>query len=79
MLQLVLLIGLLDVELRLELELLALFQHFEVLGRVLDDVRWLVAQHLPGEVVQDLLEAGRHRVLLKVFAGHWQLYKKEAY
>lgn len=68
--QLVLLVLLADVELGVKLELLALLQHLEILGGVLDDVGGLVAQHLPREVSQDLLEACGHWVLLQVLAGH---------
>lgn len=68
--QLVLLVLLADIELGIELKLLALLQHLEVLGGILYDVGWLIPKHLPSEVGQDLLEARRHRVLLQILARH---------
>jgi hypothetical protein len=50
-LQLVLTIVFLHVELRFILEFLALIEHLEVLGGILDDVGWLVTKHLTSEVV----------------------------
>lgn len=54
--ELVLLVILLHIVLGVELRSLPLFEHFEVLSRVLDDVGGLVAEDLAGEVGKDLLE-----------------------
>lgn len=37
---------------------------------ILDDVLGLVSQNLPGEIRENLLEAGRDRELLQIFARH---------
>lgn len=53
-----------DIEFGVELELVSFLEHFEIFGRILNNVGGLISEYFAGEVGQNLLEPCRHWVFL---------------